>query len=100
MLTKPTVRFRRNPMEVVADLLRVTVGTQCSMRGLHSLNVAPSDIGTWTVGHSLASLRDDFMVFTPGSQPLIRRTIDGFKIDPFPAQPRPEHVNWVCAGKH
>jgi len=50
-----------------------------SMRGLHSFDVAPSDIGLWTVGHSLASLRDDFMVFTPGSQPLIRQTIQGFE---------------------
>tara|TARA_B100000085_G_C18552001_1_gene516282 strand:- start:930 stop:2243 length:1314 start_codon:yes stop_codon:yes gene_type:complete len=80
MLTKPTVRFRRNPMEVVADSFARHGGNSVfSMRGLHSFNVAPSDIGTWTVGRSLASLRDDFMVFTPGSQPLIRRTIDGFK---------------------
>lgn len=80
MLTKPTVRFRRNPMEVVADSLQRHGGNSVfSMRGLHSFDVAPSDIGMWTVGHSLASLRDDFMVFTPGSQPLIGQTIQGFQ---------------------
>jgi hypothetical protein len=81
MLTQPTVRFRRNPMEVVADSISrhdSTHGAVFAMRGATSMNVTQAELGAWTDGTSLASLRDDFVIFTPGSQPLIRSVLSCF----------------------
>jgi hypothetical protein len=79
MLTAPTTRFRRNPMEVVADSIAKHGGHSVfAMRGVHSYNVTSTDLGVWAAPGSLATVRDDFIVFTPGSQPLIRRMFDEF----------------------
>ena len=72
ILSQPTIRFRRNPMEVVADSIsRHGRNSVFAMRGVHSNVVTEKDLRVWTGGTSLASLRDDFLIFTPGSQSLI-----------------------------
>ena len=72
ILAQPTIRFRRNPMEVVADSIsRHGRNSVFAMRGVHSNVVTEKDLRVWTGGTSLASLRDDFLIFTPGSQSLI-----------------------------
>ena len=83
MMCAPTLRFRRNPMEMVADSISRHGGRGAvfAMRGVHAgaLNVTKTELSAWTDGKSLASIRDDFLIFTPGSQPLLRAVLAQFK---------------------
>lgn len=83
MLCAPTLRFRRNPMEMVAESMSRHGGRGAlfAMRGVHAgaLNVTKTELSEWTDGKSLASVRDNFLIFTPGSQPLIRATLAQFR---------------------
>lgn len=83
MMCAPTLRFRRNPMEMVADSISRHGGRGAvfAMRGVHAgaLNVTRTDLSAWTDGKSLASIRDDFLIFTPGSQPLLHAVLAQFK---------------------
>jgi len=80
MMTAPTTRFRRNPMEVIAESIARHGGHSVfAMRGVHDADVKASDLEAWTVPGSTATLRDDFLIFTPGSQPLIAHVLTSFK---------------------
>ena len=88
VVAAPTVRFRRNPLDVLNSLLKHDAHgpTVFATRGLHSYNITAREAEIWTVPGSLASIKDDFAIFTPGSQSLIRAMFNNIEHAPVPAE--------------
>ena len=86
----PTVRFRRNPLDVLGALLKHDAHgpTVFATRGVHSYNITAREADVWSVPGSLASIKDDFVIFTPGSQSLIRAMFNHAQNAPVPEEIR------------